>query len=486
MVLEEMLAAAKGAMTGMAETAAEVITQAFAQGMVLGPRTTVTVTASNCTSVKRKQVEQLVASKFAYHNSCSAPCCLKGPLPNVSISERMDWSRFGNSEKQATAWGRDWLQKNLAPPGVVVLAVQDARWLDCTVDFLEGCVKIESSATDYIFVDEEAWEKCWEEHRAELIKVQQLEAAAGSSDGVKGSLTKDAVLSLTGSVLAFYEAKTDASLKKLDSVRGQALLQYLAINHMRNWPMRDIIVIFGNFNNNYTIHAGHQDSGGLKSSLHVAGPPSALSAVLEHGRNSSHSSSPSSVNAGFIQALMRPPQIDEVSAHEAVEAPGDEGPSSGGRRGGSGGEGAGGRGGGGPGRGGSTQAGSSSSSGGGAGGGGGAAAAGSSKQAGTSNGNGEEAGGAGSSSAGSSRTSSPDSGSSGGERFDADEGLLEAAQDNFFAQAFMSVLRQPAVYQGVLKQDAPPTSFQPPTREELMEKFAAMLVKVKLHADQRQ
>ncbi|GFR46658.1 hypothetical protein Agub_g8272 [Astrephomene gubernaculifera] len=99
------------------------------------------------------------------------------------------------------------------------------------------------------------------------------------------------------------------------------------------------------------------------------------------------------------------------------------------------------------------------------------------------------AGGDSSKSAGSSsdsRTSSPDSGSSGGERFDADEGLLEAAQDNYSAHAFMSVLRQPAVYQGVLKQDTPPTSFQPPTREELMEEFAALLVKAKLHADQRQ
>jgi hypothetical protein len=46
-------------------------------------------------------------------------------------------------------------------------------------------------------------------------------------------------LTLAGSVLAFYEAKTDAGLKSLDSVRGQALLQYLAINHMRNWPTRE-------------------------------------------------------------------------------------------------------------------------------------------------------------------------------------------------------------------------------------------------------
>ncbi|GIL92365.1 hypothetical protein Vretifemale_19887 [Volvox reticuliferus] len=115
--------------------------------------------------------------------------------------------------------------------------------------------------------------------------------------------------------------------------------------------------------------------------------------------------------------------------------------------------------------------------------------AGSSMQAGSSNGNGEKAGGDSSKRAGSScdsRTSSSDSGSSGGESFDDDEGLLEAAQDNYFAQACMSILRLPAVYKGLLKQDAPPISFQPPTREELRENFAAMLVKAKLDADQGQ
>ncbi|GIM02179.1 hypothetical protein Vretimale_7091 [Volvox reticuliferus] len=215
--------------------------QAFAQGMVLG--SAVVVTASNCSSTNRKEVKQLVASRFVFHECCTAPCCLKGLLPNVSISESMDWCRYGNTEKNATA--------------------------------------------------------------------------------------------------------------------------------------------------------------------------------------------------GFIQALMSSPQSDKVIAHEADEAPGDDGANS---------EGTGGRGSEGPSHGSSTRANSSS------------------------------------------RTSSPaDSSSSGGESFDADEGLLEAAQDNYFAQAFMSVLCQPAVYQGVLKQDMPPTSFQLPTREELMENFTAMLVEAaKLHADQGQ
>ncbi|GIL79466.1 hypothetical protein Vretifemale_8793, partial [Volvox reticuliferus] len=76
----------------------------------------------------------------------------------------------------------------------------------------------------------------------------------------------------------------------------------------------DVIVIYGNFTDNYTIHAGRQDSGGITPSLHIAGPPSVLSPVPEHGPNSSPSSSgsPSSVTAGFILALMSSPRSDKA------------------------------------------------------------------------------------------------------------------------------------------------------------------------------
>lgn len=124
-----------------------------------------------------------------------------------------------------------------APKGVVVLVASDARWLDCMVEFPGGRVKIGPSATDYIFVRKEAWEKCWENQGAE----SHMEAAAGSGTGMACSLSKEAVLSLAGSILALYEAKTDAGLRKLGSVRGQALLQYLAINYMKNWPARESI-----------------------------------------------------------------------------------------------------------------------------------------------------------------------------------------------------------------------------------------------------
>ncbi len=85
-----------------------------------------------------------------------------------------------------------------------------------------------------------------------------------------------------------------------------------------------------------------------------------------------------------------------------------------------------------------------------------------------------------------SRTSSPDGGSDGAASSDGDEGLLEAAQDNFFAQASMWVLRQPEMYHDELGEDAPPVSFQPPTSEELMWNLAEVLVKAKLRADQQQ
>ncbi|GIL79465.1 hypothetical protein Vretifemale_8793, partial [Volvox reticuliferus] len=56
---------------------------------------------------------------------------------------------------------------------MVVLAVQDARWLHGTGKFPGGCVEIKPSATDYMFVLEAAWERCWEKHRTELSTVQQ-------------------------------------------------------------------------------------------------------------------------------------------------------------------------------------------------------------------------------------------------------------------------------------------------------------------------
>ncbi|GIL79462.1 hypothetical protein Vretifemale_8793, partial [Volvox reticuliferus] len=157
-------------MEAVKEARTEVMRQVFAQGMVLG--LTVEVTASNCSSNNRKHVKQLVASRFSLHDSCTAPCCLKCQLPNVNISKNTDWSRFDNKEKNTIAWGRDWLQNNLAPPGMVVLAVQDARWLHGTGKFPGGCVEIKPSATDYMFVLEVAWERCWEKHRTELSTVQ--------------------------------------------------------------------------------------------------------------------------------------------------------------------------------------------------------------------------------------------------------------------------------------------------------------------------
>ncbi|GIM15583.1 hypothetical protein Vretimale_18319, partial [Volvox reticuliferus] len=76
------------------------------------------------------------------------------------------------------AWERCWEKHRTdraiyGAAGMVVLAVQDARWLHGTGKFPGGCVEIKPSATDYIFVLEAAWERCWEKHRTELSTVQQ-------------------------------------------------------------------------------------------------------------------------------------------------------------------------------------------------------------------------------------------------------------------------------------------------------------------------
>ncbi|KAG2494135.1 hypothetical protein HYH03_007773 [Edaphochlamys debaryana] len=250
---------------------------------------------------------------------------------------------------------------------------------------------------------------------------------------------------MLGSVLGMYEAKTPQSMKilGLPKVRAQVLLEYLAINQMRKWPEDDVVVLFGDLEETYAVHAGRNDTDKAPRSLHVAGP-----AHL-------------STMAALMRALLSTERrcAATVASMQGAGSSGCAGTTiSGGsnRHGGSFSS----RGGGaasseleatdsGGGAGSNRHGGSFSSRGGGAA---------SSELEATDSG-----GGAGS-------YGSKDAHSNCGGGFDGDEGLLEAAQANFDAQVFMRALRDPVVFKG-LGMRQPLASFQPLTLEENKERI---------------
>ncbi|EFJ42460.1 hypothetical protein VOLCADRAFT_107261 [Volvox carteri f. nagariensis] len=393
----------------------------------------VTVTPSSCSSTQRKQIEEAVSVRFNYVTAAQAPCCCPFAKP---------WSPWSPEEPPRFSWGR---------ADVVVLPVQAIEWLAGGVLCGDINIVIKTSKTDYIFVPEAAWKDCQERFGAELFEGYKLRVTSGT--------TTSALLSMIDSVIALYEAKTEKALKDgLPSVRAQALLEYLAINQMKDWPTDDVIVLFGDLNRHYVVHAGRKDTDAPKRSIHVAGP-APLPAVLEESPSTAADRSPLSSTLGFIRALLETSRTEEASSTGGGLGRGatrnDEGGS------GSGGQGA-----------------TNSHREGAHGSGGGASGSGG-RGAGSDSGHSDAADAADTwAGAGSGRrhrrsgSSGADSsgGSVGGESFDGDEGILEAARDNTSAQAFMSLLRLPEVYEPLGFKE-PPKSFRPPTKEELLARF---------------
>ncbi|EFJ42400.1 hypothetical protein VOLCADRAFT_107241 [Volvox carteri f. nagariensis] len=393
----------------------------------------VTVTPSSCSSTQCKRIEEAVSVRFNYVTAAQAPCCCPFAKP---------WSP---EEPSRFSWGR---------ADVVVLPVQAIEWLAGGVLCGDINIVIKTSKTskmDYIFVPEAAWKDCQERFGAELFEGYKLRVTSGTMTS--------ALLSMLDSVIALYEAKTEKALKdSLPSVRAQALLEYLAINQMKDWPTDDVIVLFGDLNQHFVVHAGRKDADMPKRSIHVAGP-APLPAVLEESPSTVADRSPLSSTLGFIRALLETSRTEEASSTGGGLGRGatrnDEGGS------------------------GSCRQGTTNSRREGAHGSGGAASGSGGRGAGSDSGHSDAAdaadnwAGAGSGRRhGRSGSSSADSSGSsvGGESFDGDEGILEAARDNVSAQAFMSLLRLPEVYEPLGFKE-PPKSFRPPTKEELLARF---------------
>ncbi|KXZ56061.1 hypothetical protein GPECTOR_2g943 [Gonium pectorale] len=344
---------------------------------------------------------------------------------------------------------------------LVVLPVQTIEWLSASVHVGRTIVVIKSSKTDYIFIPKAAWTKCQEDYGAKLVDGWKLQVERGA--------TAEALLSMLPWIVGLYEAKVESVLSDgVLPVRAQALLEYLAVNDMQGWPTSDVIVLFGDLNRHYAIHAGRMDAGQPLRSIHVAGP-ALLTAVAEHAPATAEDINPESVTLGFIRALLNRRRTEEAGSCDGGAANSSEGGASG-----SGGSAANRRGGG-----------AANSSRGGASGSGGGVV--SSRQGeacdserGSSGSGDAEAGGgsndacngagAGSGGGEGSCSSGADSSDGGGGSFDGDEGLLEAARENAYAQACMSLLRLPEVYEPLgLKE--PPTSFRPPSKEEYLARF---------------
>ncbi|EFJ52636.1 hypothetical protein VOLCADRAFT_102614 [Volvox carteri f. nagariensis] len=390
----------------------------------------VTVTPSSCSSTQRKQIEEAVSVRFNYVTAAQAPCCCPFAKP---------WSP---EKPPRFSWGR---------ADVVVLPVQAIEWLAGRVLCGNINIVIKTSKTDYIFVPEAAWKDCQERFGAELFEGYKLCVTSGT--------TTSALLSMIDSVIALYEAKTEKALKdSLPSVRAQALLEYLAINQMKDWPTDDVIVLFGDLNRHFVVHAGRKDADAPKRSIHVAGP-APLPAVLKESPSTEADRSPLSSTLGFIRALLETSRTEEASSTGGGLGRGatrnDEGGS------------------------GSSGQGATNSRREGAHGSGGGASGSGGRGAGSDSGHSDAAdaadnwAGAGSGRRhGKSGSSGADSsgGLVGGESFDGDEGILEAARDNASAQAFMSLLRLPEVYEPLGFKE-PPKSFRPPTKEELLARF---------------
>ncbi|PNH00136.1 hypothetical protein TSOC_014055 [Tetrabaena socialis] len=420
-------------------------------------------------------IEGAVGVRWNYVTELHAPCC--SDCKPWSPQPKFCWGTSHEDAKENVVGAVPFLQ-NIAPEGVMVLPVQTIEWLSATVHLEDTSVIIKSSKTDYIFIPEAAWVKCQEDFGAELFEGWKLRVKAGMT-------TTDALLSMFGSIIGLYEAKTEKSLNAgLLRVRAQALLEYLAVNHMKDWPTNDVIVMFGDLNRHYVVHAGRKDAGKSKGSIHVASPAQ-LPAVAEHAPTTAEDGSPESVTLGFIRALLGTRRTDEAGSRGegAANSRGAGASGSGGGASGSGGGASGSEGGASSsGEGASGSGGGASGSGGGASGSGGGAAnsrgGGVSRNGGGANGSGDAGADGGSidaysgsradSSGGegscSSCADSPDGG------VDGDEGLREAARENAYAQACMSLLRLPEVYEPMGLTE-PPTSFRPATKEEYLARF---------------
>lgn len=114
--------------------------------------------------------------------------------------------------------------------GVVVLPVQDITWLQAEVVIDKTTIEISSGRTDYIFVTKAAWARCQEEYGAKL-QGRTLKVDAGHTPS-------EALHSMLGSICGLYEAKSPASMLHdgVPKVRAQAVLEYVVINQMAEWP----------------------------------------------------------------------------------------------------------------------------------------------------------------------------------------------------------------------------------------------------------
>ncbi|PNW87833.1 hypothetical protein CHLRE_01g003650v5 [Chlamydomonas reinhardtii] len=414
---------------------------------------TVTVTPSQCSSGKRNQIEGLMRIKYDYRPDLLAPCCF-GHLPvSAACPPAFEWPNPSKEDAEENVTSALACLAKLAPEGVVVLPVQDITWLQAEVVIDKTTIEISSGRTDYIFVTKAAWARCQEEYGAKL-QGRTLKVDAGHTPS-------EALHSMLGSICGLYEAKSPASMLHdgVPKVRAQAVLEYVVINQMAEWPEDDVVVLFGDLNTHYAVHAGRNDPDrNAKRSLHVAGP-ARLQDAAEGSPATAAYSHPASITAAFLTALLCP------RGNDATET----------RMEGAGSSGGGGTGGSGEGAGGNQQGGDATFHSGGAtnahdGG------AGRSKQDASGSGGGPTGGNKDAHSSagaadrgGEGSVIGADSSDEGG-GFDGDEGLREAAQTNWDAQVFMSLLRLPEVYQA-LGLSQPPTSFRPPTKEEFLAGF---------------
>ncbi|EFJ40881.1 hypothetical protein VOLCADRAFT_107945 [Volvox carteri f. nagariensis] len=224
------------------------------------PSSPIKVTPSSCSSDMCKTIEGAVGVRWHYVMGVIAPCCCT--CVPVAPTAMFCWDGANEDAPDTIARAVKHLQ-HIAPQGVKVLPVQTVEWLQATVNLGHKTIEIKPSKTDYIFVTGVAWAKCKEDFGAKLFNGWKLSVK-------DGMMTADALQSMLGSIIALYEVKTDVTLNKgLPGVRVQALIEYLAVNHMKDWPMNDVPVLFGDLNRHYVVHAGRKDAGQPQRSIHV-------------------------------------------------------------------------------------------------------------------------------------------------------------------------------------------------------------------------
>ncbi|KXZ52104.1 hypothetical protein GPECTOR_10g1127 [Gonium pectorale] len=254
----------------------------------------IAVTASHCSFDTCKTIDRMIPERFSYHGSCAVPCCLVSP-PTPYTPEPFTWPRPDELDApENTVSALKWLEENLAPAGVTVLPVQGISWLDRTVDFSPTTsIAIQSASTGYIFVEETTWADCQAQFGATVVEGHELHVADGCAS--------DALEFMLPGIVGLYTVTADTVTGGLMKLRTQALLQYLAVNDMRGWPKRDVVVVYGDLRSHNTVHAGRKPVDRIvrMPSLHVAWP-----AIMTDAAGSS----PDSVTVGFIRALLCTPR----------------------------------------------------------------------------------------------------------------------------------------------------------------------------------